>query len=91
VHSVAARVNGCKVVITATAPGSGGRGNPMCTEILESMGVVDFSAKAFGRRSPLAVVQATYKALKKHRGIDDMTRGRGLRLVPFDAAARRGV
>ena len=78
--------NNCKVVIRQTKNGL--RGNPLVSEILKRYGIVNAQSKAYGRRTPLNVVQATFKALLTHESLEDIALKRGRRLVSLDRAMR---
>lgn len=78
--------NNCKVVIRRT--NNGLRGNPLVSEILKRYGIVNAQSKAYGRRTPLNVVQATFKALLTHESLEDIALKRGRRLISLDRAMR---
>lgn len=60
---------GMCVVIRQTHDGEL-RENPLSTEMLKRCGIVNAQVKAYGRRTPYNVVQATSKALIAHESIE---------------------
>jgi len=83
--------NSCKVVIRATddrGRGNGLRGNPLSKEILKRFGIVNAQIKAYGRRTPYNVVQATFKALMTHESIEEIALKRGKRLISLERGMR---
>lgn len=79
--------NSCKVVIRQTYDGEL-RGNPLSKEILKRFGIVNAQIKAYGRRTPYNVVQATFKALMTHESLEEIAMKRGKRLVSLERAMR---
>lgn len=83
---LAGKQNNCKVVLRATDNGL--RGNELIREILKRIGITNVAAKAYGKRNPYNVVQATYKALMTHESIEDISLKLGKRLMSLDKAKR---
>ena len=84
VHDLEGRHNSCKVVLRAVPPGYGMKAGRICEATLQSMGICDVTAKSHGRRKPLAVVQALFKALARHASLGELARGRGRRVVELE-------
>jgi len=83
-HSVEGRNNNCKVVLRAVPPGFGLKGGKVAEAILTQMGIADCTAKAHGRRTPINVVRATFKALARHSSLADFARLRGRRIMELE-------
>lgn len=78
--------NNCKLVIRTTDNGL--RGNPLVAEILKRFGITNAASKAYGKRNPYNVVQATFKALMTHETLEQIAMKRGKRLMSLDKAMR---
>jgi small subunit ribosomal protein S5 len=78
--------NNCKLVIRTTDNGL--RGNPLVAEILKRFGITNAASKAYGKRNPYNVVQATFKALMTHETLEQIAMKRGKRLMSMDKAMR---
>lgn len=81
--------NNCKVVIRSVRTGL--RGNPLAKEILKRFGIINAQIKAHGRRTPLNVVQATFKALLTHESLEEIALKQGKRLVSLERSMRLGI
>ena len=73
-----------QVVLRAVPPGYGLRGGPVAKAILTQMGIADCTAKAHGRRTPIAVVRSVFKALARHQSLHEVARARGRRIVELE-------
>lgn len=80
--------NSCIVRLRSTPPNRGLKGHPLIRDILLYFGITDCSAKSHGNRNIYNVVYATFKAIMKHRSIEEIARARGKRFLSLDKAKR---
>ncbi len=80
-HDLKAKFNGCYVYIRATPKERRYVANPYIQEILKNFGILSASIKVVGRRNPYAVVRALFRALEKHRNLDETAKLRGKRYL----------
>lgn len=80
-HDVFGRENNCYVYIRATPKTRLMVASPLAQAIFNQMGIVSVSCKIVGRRHPYAQVRAIFKALAKHKNIDEIAKERGSRYL----------
>ena len=80
-HDIFARENNCYVYIRATPKTRVMVASPLAQAIFTQMGIVSASCKIVGRRHPYAMVRAIFKALAKHKNIDEIAKERGTRYL----------
>lgn len=78
--------NSCKVTIRARQNAL--MGNELVREILKRFGIVNASAKVYGKRNPFNVVLGTFKALMTHESLEEISLKRGVRLMNLEKAKR---
>lgn len=87
-HDLVGKHNSCIVRLRAVSRDRGLKGHPLIRSILLYFGITDCSAKSHGNRNIYNVVYATFKALMKHRSIEEIARSRGKRYLNLDRAKR---
>ena len=90
-HDLYGRHNACHVYIRAT-PGSREMvGGGVAMEVLNRMGVSSASVKIIGNRNPYSVINALFKAIKKHENLDETARDRGKRYLSLKWAHEQDI
>jgi ribosomal protein S5 len=80
-HDLVGKENNCWVYIRATPKERSMVASPLASAIFQSMGIVSCSCKIVGRRQPYAMIRAIFKALGKHKNLDEIAKERGSRYL----------
>ena len=87
-HDLVGKHNSCIVRLRSVPENRGLKGHPLIRDILLFFGITACSAKSHGNRNIYNVVYATFKAIMKHRSLEDIARARGKRFLGLDKAKR---
>ena len=80
-HLVEGRYGAAKVVLLPASPGAGVIAGSAVRAVCEAAGIHDILTKSFGSNNPVALVKATFAALKQLRPRGDVERLRGVNLT----------
>lgn len=90
-HDLYGKHNGCSVFIYARPVGAELKAGRITEAILKSAGITDCTVRIEGRQNPYSVVLATFNALARHRGIAEVARGRGRRILTLYRKREVGI
>ena len=91
VHPLVGQHNGCKVSIQGGNPARPSRPGRKVNDILACLGVECGEARSVGNRNPYSLVRAIFDALQKHRGLQELSRATGRRLISVSKARQLGI
>ncbi len=79
-HEITARQTGSKVLLKPALKGTGVKAGGAVRSVVELAGIKDILTKSLGSSSKINVAQATFKALKQQRTIEEVAEIRGKRV-----------
>lgn len=77
-HPYIGKFGASSVLLKPAAPGTGVIAGGAVRAIFEALGVKDLLSKRIGSNNPVNVAKATFDALKRLRGVNDVAKMRGL-------------